>query len=113
MNRGQANSYAFESWWIVTRGQFLRCNILRTCVTEIKVVKRSSVSTGQLRLLPTLHSQPINLVVFQGTQSKSDLGTGFALRCFQRLSEPFIATLRCLERDNRNTSGTSLQILSY
>jgi hypothetical protein len=84
----------------------------------IKVVKHSSVSTGRLRRLPALHPQPINLVVFQGTSgpegpTKPHLGDGFALICFQRLSRPHIATLRCLERDNRNTSGASLQILSY
>ena len=80
---------------------------------KTKVVKRSSVSTGQLRQLPAVHSQPINLVVFQGTQTRPHLGKGFALRCFQRLSVPYLATLRCHERDNRNTRGTSLQILSY
>ena len=32
-----------------------------------KVVKHSSVSTGQLRRLLALHLRPINLVVFQGT----------------------------------------------
>ena len=34
---------------------------------RIKVVKCSSVSTGQLKRLLALHHQPINLVVFQGT----------------------------------------------
>ena len=34
---------------------------------RIKVVKCSSVSTGQLKRLLALHNQPINLVVFQGT----------------------------------------------
>ena len=34
---------------------------------SIKVVKHSSISTGQLRRLHALHSQPINLVVFQGS----------------------------------------------
>ena len=34
---------------------------------KINVVKRSSVSTGQLKRLLALHRQPINLVVFQGT----------------------------------------------
>ncbi len=58
---------------------------------EIKVVKRSSVSTGQLRRLLALHIQPINLVVFQGASgpvgpTKPNLGDGFALICFQRLS---------------------------
>ena len=86
--------------------------------SRIKVVKRSSVSTGQLKRLLALHRQPINLVVFQGTPgpfgpTKPHLGTGFVLICFQHLSIPYVATLRCHERDNRNTRGTSLQILSY
>ena len=33
---------------------------------RIKVVKRSSVSTGQLKRLLAVHRQPINLMVFQG-----------------------------------------------
>ena len=81
--------------------------------TMIKIVKRSSFSTGQLKRLHAAHLRPINLVVFQGTSTKPYLGTGFVLICFQHLSEPYVATLRCLERDNRNTRGTSLQILSY
>lgn len=82
------------------------------------MVKRSSISTGQLRRLLALHHQPINLIVFQGTlerkrSTKPYLGNGFVLICFQHLSMPYVATLRCHERDNRNTRGTSLQILSY
>ena len=41
------------------------------------------------------------------------LQASFPLRCFQRLSLPYIATLRCLWRDNRYTSGTSTPVLSY
>ncbi len=41
------------------------------------------------------------------------LAEGFTLRCLQRLSRPHVATRRCPERDNRNTSGASLPILSY
>ena len=81
--------------------------------TKINVVKYSPVSTGRLKRLLAVHHQPINLIVSQGAQTKPVLGTGFALICFQRLSSPYIATLRCLERDNRNTRGTSLKILSY
>jgi hypothetical protein len=32
---------------------------------RINAVKRSAVSTGQLRRLPALHTRPIYLVVFQ------------------------------------------------
>ena len=41
------------------------------------------------------------------------LGTGFPLRCFQRLSLPHIATLLCRWRDNRITRGASIPVLSY
>ena len=41
------------------------------------------------------------------------LGDGLALRCFQRLSSPNIATLRCPWQDSRHTSGSSLPALSY
>jgi hypothetical protein len=46
-------------------GQRLRA--ARHVEKRIKVVKCSSVSTGQLKRLLALHNQPINLVVFQGT----------------------------------------------
>ena len=74
---------------------------------ETEMVKRLPISTGPLRMLPSLHFPPINLVVFEGALSKSYLEKGFALRCFQRLSVPHVATLHCLEQDNRNTRGVS------
>jgi hypothetical protein len=44
---------------------------------------------------------------------RSHLGVGFPLRCFQRLSRPYLATRRCPWQDNRHTSGTSTPVLSY
>lgn len=44
---------------------------------------------------------------------RSHLEVGFALRCFQRLSLPYIATRQCPWQDNRHTSGTSTPVLSY
>ena len=38
---------------------------------------------------------------------------GFPLRCFQRLSRPYLATRLCRWRDNRSTRGTSTPVLSY
>jgi hypothetical protein len=51
----------------------------------------------------------------QGAQGpgKSHLQARFPLRCFQRLSLPYIATRRCDWRHNRYTSGTSTPVLSY
>ncbi len=38
---------------------------------------------------------------------------GFPLRCLQRLSVPYIATLHCGWRHNRSTRGTFTPVLSY
>src|SRR4029453_15362888 len=44
---------------------------------------------------------------------RSHLQARFPLRCFQRLSLPYVATQRCLWRDNWYTSGTSTPVLCY
>jgi len=45
--------------------------------------------------LRCVHPGPIDVVVCHGPSGKSHLGTGLALRCFQRLSVPDVATQRC------------------
>src|SRR5712691_1288630 len=50
-----------------------------------------AISTARLKRLRALHLPPINVVVFHGPSGvlrprSADLGTGFPLRCFQRLS---------------------------
>jgi hypothetical protein len=80
--------------------------------TEWKKFKRV-ISTTQLNVSPHLHLSPINLVICQDSSGKTHLVVGFALRCFQRLSLPDIATLRCGWRHNRYTSGQSNPVLSY
>ena len=47
-----------------------------------------AISTGQLSALPHLHIQPINVVVFHGSQGSTRFEVGFPLRCLQRLSRP-------------------------
>lgn len=84
----------------------------------IDAAKQSTVSTSQLRTSLPLHLWPINLVVYEGSlvseeTSKRYLRGGFTLRCFQRLSFRYMATLRCPEQDNRDTRGTYNPILSY
>ena len=37
----------------------------------------------------------------------------FPLRCLQRLSSPYLATLQCGWRHNRSTRGMSIPVLSY
>jgi hypothetical protein len=72
-----------------------------------------AISTGKLHALLRFHTRPINVVVFHGSQGSSRFEVGFPLRCFQRLSRPYIATLLCRWRDNRSTRGTSIPVLSY
>src|SRR5215210_679082 len=72
-----------------------------------------AISTGKLNALPRLHTRPINVVVFHGSQGSSRFEVGFPLRCFQRLSRPYIATLHCGWRHNSSTRGTSIPVLSY
>ena len=84
-------------------------------MTTQSVVKKSSraISTARLNMLPCLHLQPINVVVYDDPQGKSNLVVGFALRCFQRLSRPDADTQRCSWRNNWYTGGRSITVLSY
>ena len=74
---------------------------------------KRAISTGQLNALPRLHLRPIEVVVFHCPSGRPCFEVGFPLRCFQRLSFPHIATLRCGWRHNRYTSGASTPVLSY
>ena len=53
------------------------------------------ISTGKLHALPHFHFRPIDVVVFHDPSGKTHLGRSLALRCFQRLSRPHIATRPC------------------
>ncbi len=46
-------------------------------------------------------------------EGKPHLGAGFALRCFQCLSHPDMATEQCHWRDNSYTVGPFTLVLSY
>ncbi len=72
-----------------------------------------AISTSKLNTLPRLHTWPINVVVFHGSQGSTRFEVGFPLRCLQRLSRPYIATLHCGWRHNSSTRGTSIPVLSY
>ena len=75
------------------------------------------ISIGQLNTLLCVHLRPINDVVYIDPYSKKDgrtyLRGSFTLRCFQRLSRPYIATQLCRWHDNWCTRGTSIPVLSY
>ena len=72
-----------------------------------------AISTGKLNALLRLHTRPIDVVVFHGSSGRTGFEVGFPLRCLQRLSRPYIATLHCGWRHNRSTRGTSTPVLSY
>ena len=72
-----------------------------------------AISTGKLHTLLRVHTRPINVVVFHGSQGRTRFEVGFPLRCIQRLSRPYIATLHCGWRHNRSTRGTFIPVLSY
>ena len=71
------------------------------------------ISTGRLHTLLCFQVRPINPVVFWEPQMKPHLKTGFPLRCFQRLSLPYVANQPCSWRNNWHTRGTSVPVLSY
>ena len=72
-----------------------------------------AISTGKLHTLLRFHTRPINVVVFHGSQGNTRFEVGFPLRCLQRLSRPYIATLLCGWRHNTSTRDTSIPVLSY
>ena len=65
----------------------------------MNAVKRSTVSTGDLRPFLALQLPPIDPVVYRGSLVRRTwnphLDVGFTLRCFQRLSVPHLAILPC------------------
>jgi hypothetical protein len=76
------------------------------------------ISTGKLKPLRALHTQPIKLVVYEWSsallrEGKSYLEIGFPLRCFQRLSRINVATQLCPWQDNWITRDLPIPVLSY
>ena len=86
--------------------------VVRTWITGAIKFDRA-ISTGKLNASPRLHTRPINVVVFHGSQGSSRFKVGFPLRCLQRLSRPYVATLHCGWRHNSSTRGTFIPVLSY
>ena len=71
------------------------------------------ISTPRLNALQHFHLAPINVIISHGPITIPNLGVGFPLRCFQRLSFPDIATGRCHWRDSPQTRGRFISVLSY
>src|SRR6267143_4240987 len=64
-------------------------------IGKVKDQAERVISTPELNMLPCLHPEPINVVVYHDPSGRSHLGIGLALRCFQHLSFPNIATQHC------------------
>ena len=75
------------------------------------------ISIGQLNTSRCVHLRPINDIVYVEPYSLKDersyLRGSFTLRCFQRLSRPYVATQLCSWQNNWCTRGTSIPVLSY
>src|SRR5271155_4450193 len=84
----------------------------RALANESNQVERA-ISTGKLHALLRFHTRPIDVVVFHGSSGRTCFEAGFPLRCLQRLSIPYIATLHCGWRHNRSTRDTFTPVLSY
>lgn len=90
--------------------------LVTTCVVDTDNESNQAnrtISTGKLHALLHFHTRPINVVVFHGSRGNARFEVGFPLRCFQRLSRPYIAMLHCRWRDNSSTRGTFTPVLSY
>ena len=107
------------------------CSLITVSDSKRNNVQFISISwlNGSLHL----HLRPINLVIFQETvlhhlfvqlfffkilytkmvQELPNLGRGFPLICFQRLSLPNVATQRCGWRHSWYTRGSFSKVLSY
>ena len=90
---------------------FTRCYLPTTIVWRVGVYR--PISTSHLHASLRFQIRPINPVVSWEPQTKPHLKTGFPLRCFQRLSLPYVANQPCPWRNNWHTRGTSVPVLSY
>ena len=75
------------------------------------------ISTGPLNTLSVLTRPAYQPGLLPGALTlaggRSHLKVGFALRCLQRLSRPYIANEPCSWQNNSHTRGTSTPVLSY
>ena len=84
-------SFCFE----IFRFPLLPRNLSGQLIGKVKDQAERVISTPELNMLPCLHPEPINVVVYHDPSGRSHLGIGLALRCFQRLSFPDIAAQHC------------------
>ena len=83
------------------------------CLSKFYGQAMGLISTGQLSTLLHLHFQPITSWSTRSLTGRTNLGSGFTLRCIQRLSMLHLATERYGWRHNSYTRGGSIPVLSY
>ena len=94
-------------------------NLTQSRLVQFDLVKPHerlvSVSFTRYRASTSDLSNSSSWSALQGTEvpGRSRLEAGFPLRCFQRLSNPNLATRLCCWRNNRSTIGSSIPVLSY
>ena len=81
---------------------------------------RSSPRPISISKLPCYHAFTADLSTLSSARGLTSLRygsllleVGFTLRCLQRLSRPYFASLLCRWHDNSCTSGTFTPVLSY
>ena len=97
-------------------GKNITCKFILSQITPTDLTRTGKlrvISTAQLNTSLHLHLQPIYVVISYDPLKISHLVASFALRCFQCLSLPNIATQQCNWRHNWYTSGSSDSVLSY
>src|ERR671939_1691411 len=82
------------------------------CLSKFYGQAKGLISSGQLNALLRLHIHPITSWSTTSLTGRSNLRSGFTLRCIQRLSMLHLATERYLWRDNSYTRGGSIPVLS-
>ncbi len=91
----------------------ISCYYIKFASQQILWSSLGTISTGQLNTLLHLHLQPITWWSSTSLTGKTNLRSGFTLRCIQRLSMLDIATVRYGWRHNTYTRGRSNPVLSY
>ena len=93
--------------------QVSRASASACCLSKFYGQAMGLISSGQLNALLRLHIHPITSWSTRSLTGRSNLGSGFTLRCIQRLSMLHLATERYGWRHNSYTRGGSIPVLSY
>ena len=98
---GFAFSRLTSAWLVVLFLSYAFCSHSRLSSVLSKACHRRfdrgllDVSSARLNTLLQLHLRPIYVVVFHAPIGRTHLGRDLALRCFQRLFLPHLATRPC------------------